>query len=302
MRRVLLTAATITGAAIALAGVAHAAPSVEVRDAVARVTVIPENRPDVKVEVVRANPGLPLRVRQEGGKTVIDGDLKRRIHSCDSDNGQAQVRVGGLGEVSWQDMPQIVIRTPMSVDLGVGGAVFGSVGRTNELSFGSAGCGDWTLANVQGRARLSSAGSGDIRAGSAGEATLRLAGSGDSVAGGRAWRPGRRRGGFGRRRREVRGRQAGRQDRRLRRCRDPRRASHRGLGHGGRFGRPGLRRRGREPERPYRRFGRRPRRSCGRSGEPYGHGIGPGEGRRLNDAGKMIPTGSSGLDRTESFG
>jgi hypothetical protein len=179
MRRVLLTVATITGAAIALAGVAHAAPSIEVRDAVARVTVIPENRPDVKVEIVRANPGLPLKVRQEGGKTVIDGDLKRRIHSCDSDNGQAQVRVGGLGEVSWQDMPQIVIRTPMSVDLGVGGAVFGSVGRANDLSFGSAGCGDWTLANVQGRARLSSAGSGDIRGGSAGEATVRLAGSGD---------------------------------------------------------------------------------------------------------------------------
>ena len=52
MRRVLMIAAA-TAATLA-AGAASAA-SVEVRDAVARVTVIPENRTDIKVEVIQAN-------------------------------------------------------------------------------------------------------------------------------------------------------------------------------------------------------------------------------------------------------
>ena len=65
-----------TAAAALLAAGAASAASVEVKDAVARVTVIPENRTDIKVEVIQANPRLPLEVRTFAGRTIVDGGLR----------------------------------------------------------------------------------------------------------------------------------------------------------------------------------------------------------------------------------
>ena len=175
----MLLAAT---AALAAAGAADAA-SVEIKDAVARVTVIPENRTDVKVEFIATHPKLPLQLRSLGGRTIVDGDLNRRIRACNGTGERASVRVRGVGEVPWRDLPQIVIRTPRDVDVDAGGAVWGTVGRSASLVLGNAGCGDWTVGNVQGRLRISQAGSGDTRAGSAGEAKVRVMGSGDTAVG-----------------------------------------------------------------------------------------------------------------------
>eukprot|EP01035_Chromulina_nebulosa_P060065 gene60065-82174_t len=47
-------AGCIAAAAVMAAGAAQAA-SIEIRDAVARVTVVPEARSDIKVEVTRPN-------------------------------------------------------------------------------------------------------------------------------------------------------------------------------------------------------------------------------------------------------
>ena len=69
------------------------APSVEVKDAVARVTVIPENRADIKVEVIQANPQLPLEVRTFAGRTIVDGRLGRRIRDCHGSGENVSVRV-----------------------------------------------------------------------------------------------------------------------------------------------------------------------------------------------------------------
>jgi len=171
----MLIAAT---AACAVAGAASAA-SVEVKDAVARVTVIPENREDVKVEFLSTNPRLPMQLRSFGGKTIVDGGLGRRIHNCHGRNEAVRVNVRGVGDIGWRDMPQVVIHTPRDAKIETGGAVFGSVGRSASLDLGNAGCGDWTIANVDGRLHLSQAGSGDARTGSAGEAKIRVAGSGD---------------------------------------------------------------------------------------------------------------------------
>lgn len=172
-----LSTALIAATAALAAGAAQAA-SVDVKDAVARVTVIPENRSDVRVEVLKTHPGLPLQVRTVGDRTIIDGDLGRRIRSCNGEGDGVVVRVTDLGEVAYRDMPQVVIRTPRAAKVEVSGAVFGTVGRSASLDFGAAGCGDWTVANVDGEMRLSQAGSGDIRAGRAGDARLRTAGSG----------------------------------------------------------------------------------------------------------------------------
>jgi hypothetical protein len=173
----LLAALAATGLAMAGGG-AHAA-SVEVKDAVARVVVIPEARSDIKVEFLTNNPGLPLKVRTLGDRVIVDGDLDRRIRSCHSNGANIRVRVSGVGEVAYEDMPQIVIRTPRDVNIETGGAVFGSVGKSASLDLSNAGCGDWTVANVAGKMKINQAGSGNTVTGTSGEAVVRIAGSGD---------------------------------------------------------------------------------------------------------------------------
>jgi hypothetical protein len=166
-------------AVLALSAGSARAASVELRDAVARITVIPEARSNVSVEFLRENPRLPLRQRTLGGKLILDGRLDRKIRGCRSVNGTVVVTVAGVGDVPFEDMPQIVVRTPRNVQLAAGGAVFGVIGRSANLDLSSAGCGDWTIANVEGLLKLSQTGSGDARVGDAGQARLRVAGSGD---------------------------------------------------------------------------------------------------------------------------
>lgn len=169
----------LMAAGLSLASVAQATPSVEVRDAVARVVVTPEARQDIRVDILTTNPTLPLTIRTEGERVIIDGDLNRSIRGCNARGERSSVTVSGIGEVAYADMPQVVIRTPMAVDLKVGGAVFGVVGRSQSLKVANAGCGDWTMANVSGKLDAALAGSGDMRVGAVRAAALRLAGSGD---------------------------------------------------------------------------------------------------------------------------
>ncbi len=179
MRALLLLATA--AAALGFAGAASAAtPSLKIKDAVARVVVIPEARSDVKVEFLTTNQSLPLEIRKDGSTTVVDGGLKlNRINGCNTVMGKIVVHVRGIGDVKWEDIPQVVVRVPMDAEVGAGGAVFGSIGRTDRLELSNAGCGDWTVANVKGRFELSQAGSGDTKAGSAGSAEISIAGSGD---------------------------------------------------------------------------------------------------------------------------
>ncbi|MDB5446639.1 MAG: putative filamentous hemagglutinin/adhesin [Phenylobacterium sp.] len=178
--------ALVTGAAaLVAAGLAAgqaAAASVEIKDAVAQVTVIPENRSDIRVEFLTKNPRLPLQVRV-GRRTVIDGGLRlNRIRGCRGSGAGVVVRVEGVGDVPMKDIPQIVLHTPRDVDVSAGGAVYGAIGRATNVNLGNAGCGDWTVANVEQELKLSQAGSGDTRAGASGSARLRVSGSGDISA------------------------------------------------------------------------------------------------------------------------
>ena len=129
LQTTLLAAVAATFAAGFAASSVQAA-TVEVEDAVARVTVIPENRKDIKVEVISANPRLPLKVRTMGDRTIVDGDLDRKIRNCRSSGATSKVHVRGVGDISWSEMPQIVIHTPRDVRVEAGGAVFGSVVMT----------------------------------------------------------------------------------------------------------------------------------------------------------------------------
>jgi hypothetical protein len=179
--RTMTTLAVLAAAAFA-ATAASAAPVLKIKDAVARVVVIPENRSDVKVEFLTTNASLPLDIRKNGDETVIDGDLRHKINNCNSRNGKVWVKVRGVGEVAYDNFPQIAVRVPMNVRVEAGGAVFGDIGRSDEVKLSNAGCGDWTVANTRGKLEISQAGSGDTKAGAAGALEISIAGSGDVSA------------------------------------------------------------------------------------------------------------------------
>ena len=165
--------------ALGLASVASAAPSVDIRYAAARVTVIPEARSDIQVFVAKGNARLPLTVTRQGEQTVIEGNLHMRPVSCHSMFGKPAVFIFGIGNIGIDDMPQVVIHVPMDAHVSAGEAVWGSVGHANSLDLRDSGCGDWTAAPVSGALNVAVSGSGDVHASGAGWAEVRVSGSGD---------------------------------------------------------------------------------------------------------------------------
>jgi hypothetical protein len=183
-------------AALAAAGTARAeGPSVTVRDAVARVQVIPEARSDVSVTVTPGRRPLPtVRVYREGDRTVVDGGLAHRIRGCgwdgfemgamfsrhrDEKGERGRATVSGIGRLGPEDMPLITIRTPMDAHVSADGAVFGRVGATHSLELSVAGCGDWSTEDVAGLMAVHVSGSGDVAGGRAGALRAGMSGSGD---------------------------------------------------------------------------------------------------------------------------
>lgn len=184
------------------AGVAQAG-EVEIRNAVARVIVIPEDRRDVGVEITQGAAGLAaLQVTRRGDDVIIDGGLERNaVQRCRSGHADAtrpgdgaRVTLRGQGEIAVNDAPLIVLRTPRDVDVTAGGgsrirgggtgAVYGSIGRgATSIELRNRGCGDWTVANTTGDLDIGNAGSGSIRAGNSGSLDVSVAGSGNVTAG-----------------------------------------------------------------------------------------------------------------------
>ena len=190
------TAASIVALTFAAAPAsAQDGPEVRVRHAVARMVVIVEHRADVAVEIEQGGSRLPaLKVTRRGDEWRIDGDLGRNsVRNCQGGSSPARqpgdgasVEVRRLGRVALSAAPLIVVRTPRAVDVNIeeGSAVFGAIGRgATSVSLGNVGCGDWTVANVNGPVELSLAGSGDIWAGTSSSLEVSLAGSGDVVSG-----------------------------------------------------------------------------------------------------------------------
>jgi hypothetical protein len=177
MRRSL--GALAMGVGLVGAGAACAAPTVQIDNAVARVFVSPEPRADIKVDIIKTNPRLPLRVWTFLGQTHIDGGFAgRRVSDCRGPATQPSAYVLGVGEVGADAMPQVIIHTPMDARIHAGGAVFGQIGRSASLDLTNAGCGAWLVGNVRGKLKVGVAGSGEVRAGQAGSAELMAAGSG----------------------------------------------------------------------------------------------------------------------------
>lgn len=190
-----MTRIAMFGAATAALFAAGAASAQEARieDAAARVIVIVEDRSDIEVEITPGASGvLPLTLERRGADVVIRGDLGRRdIRNCSSartgatqPGDGATVELRGRGRIALNDAPLVVLRTPREVKVEADGAVYGAVGRgATSVDLASAGCGDWTVADVQGELKAAMAGSGGLAAGRAAAVELSLAGSGDVSVG-----------------------------------------------------------------------------------------------------------------------
>jgi hypothetical protein len=84
-----------------------------------------------------------------------------------------------VGEISYDNMPQVVIRTPKAVIVETGGAIYGAVGRgAASLDLENSGCSGWTVADVAGDVSLRESGAGSAKMGSANRLALRLSGAG----------------------------------------------------------------------------------------------------------------------------
>jgi len=176
LRIALFAAVAALGGALGAASAAAAAPGIEIRDAVARIVVIPEDRADVKVEMLTVNRSLPLEVRQTASGVTIDGGLAHRIRDCHTSSENPWTYVRGVGRVDYKDMPQVVIHAPKAVMLASNGAIVGSIGRSAGLDIENSGCSAWTIADVAGEAVVRDSGVGAIRMGQAQRLDARLSG------------------------------------------------------------------------------------------------------------------------------
>ncbi len=174
-----VTAIALGAALVALAcGPALSTPTVQIRNAAVRVVVIPENRGDIAVEIYGANPRLPLSISQFGGDVLIDGGLPEFLTSCHGLGEDLHAFVFGKGDFPVSQFPQVLIHTPMSVNVDARGIVRGWVSRSQDLSIHHGGCGEWAVGNVAGALDAQVSGVGTLRAGTAHSADLSLTGSG----------------------------------------------------------------------------------------------------------------------------
>lgn len=172
----------LAAVAAGLAGAA-AAQTIEFRNVAARVVIIPEQRSDVQVIFLKTNPRMPMRIDKAfGDRTVVEsGDwfgwfLGPHVN-CSTHDDEPMTYVPGIGDMDYDQLPQITVRVPMDAEILAGGAIYGSAGRSHSLRLRIAGCGQWTLANVQDQLWVQYAGSGTLHTGSAGRMSLKIAGA-----------------------------------------------------------------------------------------------------------------------------
>ena len=180
MRRIL----SFILAAVFLAGAGSAAAqTVAFKNIAARVVIIPEARPDVQVLFLKTNSRLPMRVVSLPNDTTQvqpanwTGWFLGPHADCNDNEDHPSATVPGVGEIAYDDLPQVTVRVPMDAKVVAGGAIYGSAGRSQNLRLVIAGCGAWTLANVENQLWVEFAGSGRLHTGSAGTMMLHIAGA-----------------------------------------------------------------------------------------------------------------------------
>ncbi|GAM99193.1 hypothetical protein U91I_02838 [alpha proteobacterium U9-1i] len=157
----------------------YAGSEVRLRHVAAFISVVPEDRTDVSVEI--DNPGgAPMpAISLDEEDVVVDGQLRGRIENCRDDG----VELRGYGFVANDQLPRITIRTPRTLVIGVSGAGRTEIGETQALDADFSGCGTATLAAVAGDLRVELSGSGEVRGAGAQTLDAEIAGSGEIEVG-----------------------------------------------------------------------------------------------------------------------
>jgi len=159
------TAASLCVLASPAAAETYNATALEITSAAAEVTIIPEDRADIDVQIGPTGRLPTLTTRVSDGRLLIDGGLRNRIRGCSSWTGSGDsVRISGLGNVRRGDLPRITVRVPRALAYEAGGAIYSTIGASNGGSVTLNGCADTTLAAVNGPLDIDLNGSGNVRA------------------------------------------------------------------------------------------------------------------------------------------
>lgn len=160
------------------------AHELQLRDVAAVVRVVPEDRADVLVLVTHQGPLPTPELRQQRGRLIVDGGV-RRIESCRAlENGGFEVRTRQHGRLQTAQLPRIELRVPRAVNLSAGGAVRLNVaGQAETVRARLGGCGDVEIEGARGSAEITVAGAQDVRLYEAESARIVVAGAGDVVLG-----------------------------------------------------------------------------------------------------------------------
>jgi hypothetical protein len=147
--------------------------SLDIKHAAAIITITPEDRQDISVEV--DNPGrapMPV-VSTENGHVIVDGRLRGRIGGCREDG----VSLRGYGLLAPADLPRIQLHVPRNVLLDISGASTTTVGAAQAVDADLSGCGETTFGDVADTLKLDISGSGDVHTGAARRLDADVAGS-----------------------------------------------------------------------------------------------------------------------------
>lgn len=154
--------------------------TLEIRHAAAHIVITPEDRADFSIEIT--NPGrapMPL-VSTRHGDVDIDGQLRGRLDAC-REGGGAQL--DGYGELTLEELPQIVVRAPRTLRVRVGGGSTTEIGAAEAVDLEFLGCGTLSIGDLTGALEVEIAGSGTATAGAARTLSAEVMGSGDLTTG-----------------------------------------------------------------------------------------------------------------------
>lgn len=154
--------------------------SLVIKHTAARITITPEDRTDFAVEI--DNPGkapMPV-VTVSHGDLRIDGQLSGRVEACRDGGGAA---LEGYGELALEELPQIIIHAPRTLNLSLGGASVTSIGPSEAMALDFSGCGSVAAGDVAGALEVELSGAGTVNAGAARSLELDSSGAGDFAAG-----------------------------------------------------------------------------------------------------------------------
>jgi hypothetical protein len=163
----------------AMAAQTFAGDQLEVRHAAVRLNIVAEDRQDFSIEI--NNPGhLPMpSVSVDDGRVLVDGHLSNRIERCTETGAETR----GYGELSFEQMPEVIVHAPRALRLGLGSAGRAEIGPSASLDLDMNGCGAAVAQDITGELKVSLAGSGQVHTGAAHSLDADVAGSGDIVTG-----------------------------------------------------------------------------------------------------------------------